>query len=135
MDTEFGRITILVNDYDEAFAFYEKALSCKKFFDLVEDDRRFLHIGLNAKDKSGIWFLKAETSEQKKLVGNQTGGMPLMVLYTDSIDEIYEQMKNLEISIVKDITEKEDSKYFQFLDLYGNEIVIVEMKVKVDSSN
>lgn len=135
MDIEFGRITILVNDYDEAFAFYEKALSCKKFFDLVENDRRFLHVGLNAKDKSGIWFLKAETSEQKKLVGNQTVGMPLMVLYTDSIDELYDHMNNLEIKITKELTEKEDSKYFQFHDLYGNEIVMVEMKVSIDTSN
>lgn len=135
METEFGRIIILVNNYDEAFEFYEKTLSCKKFYDLVENDKRYLHVGLNAKSKSGIWFVKAETSEQKKLVGNQTGGAPLLVLYTESIDDFYVHMMNLEINIAKELTEKDDSKYFQFLDLYGNEIVMVEMKVSVDTSN
>ncbi|MBV6478871.1 MAG: hypothetical protein HGGPFJEG_01628 [Ignavibacteria bacterium] len=135
MDLEFGRITILVNDYDEAFAFYEKTLSCKKFFDLIDNGQRFLHVGLNAKDKSGIWFLKAETDEQKKLVGNQTCGMPMMVLYTDSIDGFYEHLKNLEIKISKELTEKEDSRFFHFVDLYGNEIVMVEMKISIDTSN
>jgi len=132
MEIEFGRITILVDDYDEAFAFYEKALQCKKFFDIEGNGKRFLHVGFNAKDKSGIWFIRAESDEQKNLVGNQTGGMPLFVIYTDSMYELYDNLKRNEISISKEISETEDSRDFHFLDLYGNEIVVVEIKVKVD---
>ena len=91
MELNFGRIIILVNDYDEAFAFYERTLSCKKFFDITENGQRFLHIGLNSNDKSGIWFHKAETDEQKARVGNQTSGLPLFVVYTNSICEFYYQ--------------------------------------------
>lgn len=135
MNLSFGRIVILVNDYDEAYEFYERVLLCKKFFDIEENGQRFLHIGLNATDKSGLWFLKADSKEQKNLVGKQTGGMPLFVVYTDSIDDFYSHLLNQEVVITKEPAEKEDSKYFQFLDLYGNEIVMVEMKTTVNPSN
>lgn len=133
MDFKFGRITVLVNDYDEAFEFYEKALSCKKFFDITENGKRFLHLSLNSNDKSGIWFLKAETSEQKERVGNQTAGMPLMVVYTDNIDEINQHLIDQNIKLVRELNENQDSRFLHFNDLYGNEIVVVEMKTEVNS--
>ncbi|MCY7361258.1 MAG: hypothetical protein LH629_04200 [Ignavibacteria bacterium] len=133
MELTFGRIIILVNDYDEAFGFYERTLFCKKFFDLNENENRFLHISLNAHDKTGIWFLKAETEGQKLRVGNQTSGQPVFVLYTDSLDEFYEHLLNENVTIVHEPIEKSDSKFFHFLDLYGNEIVLVEMKTEISS--
>ncbi|MBS1550736.1 MAG: VOC family protein [Bacteroidetes bacterium] len=131
MELNFGRIIILVNDYDEAFAFYERTLSCKKFFDITENGQRFLHIGLNSKDKSGIWLHKAETDEQKTRVGNQTSGIPLFVAYTDSLNEFYEHLLKENVKIVREPVENGDSRFFHFLDLYGNEIVLVEMKTEI----
>lgn len=127
----FGRIIILVNDYDEAFKFYERTLNCKKFFDLNENGERFLHISLNSNDKTGIRLIKAETEEQKARVGNQTGGLPLFALYTNSLDEFYNHLIAQEVTIIKEPFEKEESKYFHFLDLYGNEIVLVEIKTEI----
>ena len=135
MELSFGRIIILVNDYDEAFEFYERVLLCKKFFDITENSQRFIHIGLNANDKSGIWFLKAETEEQRSRVGNQTAGQPLFVIYTDSMHEFYLHLVNENVRIVKEPVEIPEYKFFHFLDLYGNEIVMVEMKTIVSQSN
>ena len=135
MELNFGRIIILVNDYDEAFAFYERTLSCKKFFDITENGQRFLHVGLNSNDKSGIWFHKAETDEQKARVGNQTSGLPLFVVYTNSICEYYEHLLNENVKITREPVEKEDSRFFHFQDLYGNEIVLVEMKTEISQTN
>jgi len=135
MELSLGRIILLVNDYDEAFEFYQRALLCKKFFDIMENGQRFLHIGLNANDKAGIWFLKAETVEQKSRVGNQTSGQPVFVIYTDSLDEFYNHLVKENVKIVREPVDIPEYKFFHFLDLYGNEIVMVEMKTIINLSN
>ncbi len=128
MKTEFGRIVILVNDYDEAFNFYEKNLGCKKFFDLTDDkDRRYLHVGFNSESIGGIWFLKAVTDEQKKRVGNQTAGQPVFVLYTDSFEELMNTLIENKVEIIREPEITDDSMSLSFLDLYGNEIVLVQL--------
>jgi len=135
MELSLGRIILLVNDYDEAFEFYEKKLKCKKFFDITENEQRFLHIGFNANDKAGLWFLKAQTDEQKSRVGNQTAGQPMFVIYTDSLQEFYNHLINENVKIVREPVDIPEYKFFHFLDLYGNEIVMVEMKTVVSLSN
>lgn len=128
MKTQLGRIVILVKDYDEAFEFYEKNLGCKKFFDLTDDNgQRFLHISFDSESPTGIWFIKAETDEQKKCIGRQTAGMPVFVLYTDSFDEFVNRLIVNNITILREAEESNDSVSLSFLDLYGNEIVLVQL--------
>lgn len=128
MKTELGRIVILVNDYDEAFDFYEKNLGCKKFFDLTDErGLRFLHVGFNSESNAGIWFLKPETEEQSKRVGNQTAGQPVFVLYTDSFEELIEKLMQNKVNIIREPEITPDSMSLNFLDLYGNEIVLVQL--------
>jgi len=128
MKTELGRVVILVNDYDEAFKFYEQNLGCKKFFDLTDDKgQRYLHIGFDSESRAGLWFLKADTEEQRSRVGSQTGGMPVFVLYTDSLEEIMNNLISNEAKIVRGPEIAEDSASINILDLYGNEIVIVQL--------
>ncbi|MEO6695621.1 MAG: VOC family protein [Ignavibacteria bacterium] len=135
MELSLGRIILLVNDYDEAFEFYERVLMCKKFFDITENSKRFLHIGLNANDKAGIWFVKADSEEQKNHVGNQTAGQPVFVIYTDSLNDLYDHLLKERVEIVREPVETPEYKFFHFLDLYGNEIVMVEMGKIISSSN
>lgn len=129
MKTELGRVVILVNDYDEAFKFYEENLGCKKFFDLTDEKgQRYLHISFDSESKTGIWFLKAETEDQKTRVGNQTGGTPVFVLYTDSLEELMNNLISHEVKIARGPEISDDSVSLNFFDLYGNEIVIVQMR-------
>lgn len=128
MKTELGRVVILVNDYDEAFKFYEENLGCKKFFDLTDElGRRYLHIGFNSESTAGVWFLKAETEEQRKHVGNQTAGEPVFVLYTDVLEELAQKFIENNVKVTKPPEVTEDSISLNFLDLYGNEIVLVQL--------
>ena len=128
MKTELGRLVILVNDYDEAFKFYEENLGCKKFFDLTDErGLRYLHVGFNSESIAGIWFLKAETDEQKDRVGNQTAGQPVFALYTDSFEELLETLRKNKVKITKEPEVSSDSMSLNFLDLYGNEIVLVQL--------
>jgi predicted enzyme related to lactoylglutathione lyase len=133
MRTELGRIVILVNDYDEAFKFYEENLGCKKFFDLTDRrDLRYLHIGFNSESTAGIWFLLAETDEEKKRVGNQTAGQPVFVLYTDSFQKIFEKFLENKVKILRDPEVTQEYMSLNFLDLYGNEIVLVQLATQME---
>lgn len=61
MTTSLGRVIILVDDYDNAFSFYQQNFGCEKLFDAtLPDGQRYLHVRFNADDKTGIWFLKAD---------------------------------------------------------------------------
>ena len=128
MKTELGRLVLLVNDYDEAFEFYQKNLGCKKFFDLTDNrGLRYLHVGFNSESSAGIWFLKAESDEEKERVGNQTSGQPVFVLYTDTFDDHLETLIKNEVTIVREPEITDEYMLLNFLDLYGNVIVLVQL--------
>jgi predicted enzyme related to lactoylglutathione lyase len=129
MKTAFGRMVLLIRDFEEALKFYQDNFDCLKLYDTInEKGKRFLHIGFNKKTDTGIWFLKAETEEQINHIGNQTGGMPLFVIYTDDLEEIYERLIRNKVKIIKKPLTGEGFSFLHMLDLYGNEIVVVEME-------
>lgn len=130
MNIKLGRVVILVDDYDKAFDFYSTNFFCKKIYDAVsEDGRRYLHIGFNESDTAGIWFLLADNTDQQNKLGNQTGGQPTIVLYTDQCEILYEHLLSKEITIIEPLVSAPGSKFFHCLDLYGNRITVVELSV------
>ncbi len=128
MNTRLGRAIILVDDYDKAFDFYERNFQCRKIFDhAANEGRRYLHISFSDDDDLGVWFLRAETPLQEKLIGNQTGGQPLLVIYTDDIEGLYQHVQSNGVIIAEALVSQRESKFFHCLDLYGNRITVVEL--------
>ncbi len=128
MKTILGRVIILVNDYDDAFAFYQKTFMCEKLFDAtISENQRFLHIRFSTHDIAGIWLLKAESAQEKELVGKQAGAQPLLVIYTDNCEKLYRNVIENGVTILEEIQTEEGSIYFHFADLYGNRITVVEL--------
>ena len=129
MKATLGRIVILVEDYDNAFEFYKNNFNCEKIFDsAVSENLRFMHIRFNGDESSGIWFLKAETEEEKSLVGRQTGEQPLLVIYTDDCNAFYNLVIENGTKILEPIESDGNSRYFHCADLYGNRITVVELQ-------
>ncbi len=128
MEITLGRTIILVHDYNEALKFYEKIFECHVLFDQTDKKgQRLLHIGFNEKERAGIWFIKAEGEEQIQRVGRQTIG-PALVFYTDDFDKMYQRIKLQEVTIKKEPIEAPEFRFMHFNDLYGNEIILVEME-------
>lgn len=127
MTVEFGRTIILVKDYDEAFAFYQQNLGCRKLFDATTNKRRYLHAGFDNNDLAGIWFMKAETSEQLKKVGDQTAGHPLMVVYTKDLKNFHKRLNENKVKITVEPVFSQEYAFLHFHDLYGNDIVAVQL--------
>lgn len=128
VQTKLGRAVILVEDYDKAFAFYESNFFCRKLFDVTNSNgQRFLHICFSDNENIGIWFLKGENQLQQKLVGNQTGGLPALVIYTDNIEKLFAHVQANGVMITEGLSRRGESKFFHCLDLYGNRLTIVEL--------
>ena len=130
MATRLGRVILLVEDYEKALGFYKHALGCTVWFDkTTPSGQRFLHIGFSENDTAGIWMLQATSEESMAKVGKQTGGEPLLVVYTDDLKAYYDNLVSMHVNISREPVYDPDYSYLHCLDLYGNELVVVELKV------
>ena len=130
MNQQIGQIALVVNDYDEAIAFYTQKLN----FELVEDTvlseiKRWVLVKPVGSSTS-LLLAKAANEEQQSRVGNQTGGRVFLFLYTDDFDRDYNTMLENEIHFVRTPVEETWGKVAVFEDLYGNLWDLIEKNYK-----
>src|SRR5256885_2220607 len=93
MNVHIGYVAVVVNDYDEAIAFYTGMLG----FDLIEDTpvegKRWVLVAPQNSQGTRLLLAKAVTAEQKSRIGNQTGGRVFLFLQTDDFWRDYQTMK------------------------------------------
>ncbi|SDP47905.1 hypothetical protein SAMN05428975_1388 [Mucilaginibacter sp. OK268] len=123
-----GRLIILVNDFNDALNFYQNNFNAKVLVDYtVAEGQRFLHIGFDTADAIGIWFLKNESNNHQR-VGNQTAGEPTFVMYTNALDALYQKLLTNGVKIKLQPVYADAYSFFHCYDLYGNEIIVTELK-------
>ena len=122
-----GHITLLVNDYDEAIAFY-----CTKLkFTLLEDKimsetKRWVRIAPSGSTGTSLLLTKATTEAQRSLIGKQSAEKVFMFLFTDDISGDYENLRKQGVEIVEEPEVKPHGKVLIFADLYGNHVDLIE---------
>jgi uncharacterized glyoxalase superfamily protein PhnB len=125
METLF-QITVVVNNYDEAIAWYQKNLQ----FQLVEDTVLTPQKRWVVMQPSGggcqILLAKAATPLQQNFVGNQTGGRVAFFLHTNRLQNLLVQLQNNGVTIVRPPTVEPYGTVFVLADLYGNLWDIIE---------
>lgn len=125
MKTKLGRAVLLVDNYDEALAFYQRMFNCKVLFDETKD-RRYLHIGFSSDTNTGVWLLEDESVGENRRVGNQTNGHPTLVIYTDDVEGLYSHVSRNGVNIITPLNKLGSSRFFHCEDLYGNKLTIVQ---------
>ncbi|WP_261214756.1 VOC family protein [Variovorax sp. CY25R-8] len=123
-----GRIVLLVKAYDEAITFYTDVLGMEVFVDVQVRRSRFVHLRFSSQPDVGVWLIRAEGPEQEARVGNQTGGQPLAVFYTQRLSDDLTRLRALGVRIVREEASDGEASYAHFLDVYGNELVLVELR-------
>jgi catechol 2,3-dioxygenase-like lactoylglutathione lyase family enzyme len=131
MLTTLGRFTLLVRDYDEALAFYRDVLGFEVLHDsLGVDGQRYLHMGLQDQAGGpgfGLWLLTPASDADRMLIGRQAGRQPLLVLYTANCSATASALETRGVKFRKPPQSEGGAVFAHFLDLYGNEIVLVEL--------
>ena len=121
MNQRLVQLSLVVNDYDEAIAFYTKALG----FELIEDTpmsetKRWVVVKPKGEGGCSLLLGKAANAEQQKAVGKQTGGRVFLFLHTDDIERDIANLKAASVKIVRELSEEPYGKVAVFADLYGN---------------
>jgi catechol 2,3-dioxygenase-like lactoylglutathione lyase family enzyme len=122
MKQSIGLTSLVVDDYDDALAFYVGTLG----FLLIEDtyipnqDKRWVVVAPPGSTESRLLLARASTAEQSARVGNQTGGRVFLFLFTDDFARDYEAFKAKGVKFVRDPKEEPYGIVAVFSDLYGN---------------
>jgi catechol 2,3-dioxygenase-like lactoylglutathione lyase family enzyme len=121
-DRSISRVTLVVEDYDEAIAFFTTKLK----FTLVEDtyvpeqDKRWVVVAPNGSGGVSLLLARASTAEQRTAVGHQTGGRVAFFLHTDDFWRDYDGMTAEAVKFVREPRVEPYGTVAVFEDLYGN---------------
>lgn len=121
MNQYIAQFALVVDDYDDAIAFYTQKLH----FDLIEDTRlsdvkRWVVIKPKGEGTCRILLAKAANEEQRTRIGNQAGGRVFLFLFTDDFKRDYQNLLDQEIEIVRPPSQHDYGTVAVFADLYGN---------------
>ena len=113
-------ITLVVNDYDEAIAYYTKRLDFQLLEDtIMSETKRWVVVS----PKGGgckLLLAKAASEVQRSRVGNQTGGRVFLFLHVQDFDEYFSMLTQNNVKIVRPPSIESYGKVAVFEDLYGN---------------
>jgi catechol 2,3-dioxygenase-like lactoylglutathione lyase family enzyme len=121
-------VSLLVNDYDEAIAFYTEKLN----FVVIEDitlapGKRWVRIAPSTPAAEGCSLLLAQASGdlQCQTVGKQAGDRVGHFLFTDNFDRDFTHMSAHGVTFLEDEPRHEVyGTVIVFQDLYGNKVSI-----------
>lgn len=126
-----GRTTLLVHDYEAALGFYRDVLGFAVLHDsTAPSGQRFLHIGLPDQRGTplvGLWLLEPPAGDAD-LVGRQAGAQPLLVFYTDDCNGAVATLEQRGVEFRGPPVAEGDALFAHFADLYGNVLVLVELR-------
>jgi predicted enzyme related to lactoylglutathione lyase len=130
MISNISHISLLVNNYDEAIVFYIDKLGFVVFSDSpmpeMGQDMRWVVISPKMDNQTMISLCMATKEPTTSLVGKQTGGYPLLTVFTDDIEDLLKVYIGKGVKIIKEIGHMPWGKDMIIEDLYGNQIYIVE---------
>lgn len=121
MKQQIAHIALVVDDYDEAIAFYTEKLN----FVLLEDTpqsetKRWVLVAPPGSAGCSLLLTKADSEEQRSSIGNQAGGRVFLFLKTDNFLRDYETMLQKGVQFTREPKTEEYGTVAVFKDLYGN---------------
>jgi catechol 2,3-dioxygenase-like lactoylglutathione lyase family enzyme len=121
MKQHLAHIAIVIDDYDKAIEFYTQKLHFTLLEDRVlSDTKRWVLVRPQGASECSILLAKATTEEQKRRIGNQTGGRVFLFLSTDNFKRDYQNLLDKKIKIVREPSIEAYGTVAVFEDLYGN---------------
>ena len=129
MKRHIGSITLLVRDYDEAIAYYTRALG----FELLEDTplgdgKRWVRVAPAGTSETALLLAQASTQSQAAQVGGQAGGRVGFFLHTDDFHRDHATMTARGVRFLEAPRSEPYGTVAVFEDLYGNRWDLLELR-------
>ncbi|MBU7044413.1 MAG: VOC family protein [Theionarchaea archaeon] len=131
MINRLTHVTVLVENLDEALQWYTAVLGLKKKTDLIlGNGYRWVTVG--PEHQQDVKIILQEPDPQfhgevgAQLLLNKVGQGPAWVFETDDCRKTYETLKSRNVTFLSPVEETEWGYQTVFLDLYGNQFVLVE---------
>lgn len=116
-----GYVTIVVDDYDQAIAYYTQVLNFVVYEDRpLGPGKRWVLIGPATHNGSALLLAHAATPEQTAHVGNQTGGRVAFFLVSDDFGHDYARMQALGVTFLEAPRHEPYGSVVKWRDCYGN---------------
>ncbi len=131
MKQQIVHVALVVNDYDEAIKWYTEKLG----FSLVEDTpqsetKRWVLVSPPGSEECQLLLAKGVGDEQRRRIGNQTGGRVFLFLKTDDFWRDYNNYVNKGINFIRSPKTEDYGTVAVFDDLYGNLWDLIEFNKK-----
>jgi len=120
MKQQLAHIALVVDDYDDAIAFYTQKLHFTLVEDTVLSDTKRWVVVAPPGSTCSLLLAKAAGEEQRSRIGNQTGGRVFLFLHTDDFARDYADMRSRDIEFVREPVKEPYGTVAVFSDLYGN---------------
>ena len=129
MKQSIAYIALVVDDYDEAIAFYTENLGFTLLEDTPQSDtKRWVLVAPKGAEECSLLLAKGVGEEQRSRIGNQTGGRVFLFLKTDDFWRDYENIRAKGVNFVREPKTEYYGTVAVFADLYGNLWDLVEFK-------
>jgi catechol 2,3-dioxygenase-like lactoylglutathione lyase family enzyme len=136
MNLRLAHITLLVDDYDTAIDFFTRKLN----FELIEDTKlsevkRWVLVKPQGPENCCLLLAKASNDEQKRSIGNQSGGRVFLFLQTDNFKRDYQNLIDNGIRIVREQKTEDYGTVAVFEDIFGNLWDLIEPSNRASTNN
>lgn len=131
MTQHLANIALIVNDYDEAIAWYTQVLGFRLLEDNdLDDGKRWVRVAPPGPDANvtALLLAQAVTEAQRARIGDQVGGRVGFFLHTDDFRRDYQTMTERGVRFAEEPREETYGMVAVFVDLYGNRWDLVELK-------
>jgi predicted enzyme related to lactoylglutathione lyase len=128
MAHSIAAMALLVHDYDEAIAWFTRALR----FEVLEDSpqgsgKRWVRVAPRG-GGSALLLARAVGERQQAQVGDQCGGRVFLFLHTDDFEDDLRHMQAEGVHLTEAPRDEDYGRVVVFLDLYGNRWDLVERR-------
>lgn len=121
MSQSIATISLVIQDYDEAIAFYRDKIGFTLLADTdLGDGKRWVLVGPEDGAGARLLLAKADGPRQQAAIGNQTGGRVMLFLQTDDFARDHSAMLARGVEFLEEPRHEAYGSVAVFKDLYGN---------------
>lgn len=113
-------VALLVEDYDEAIAYYTGTLGFVLLEDLDQGRKRWVLVAPPGARECALLLAKASNEAQQDRVGDQSGGRVFLFLQTDDFWRDYHAFASRGVAFLEQPRHERYGTVAVFEDLYGN---------------